>query len=129
MKVEAFELTDNMDQTNMPDWVKDCLNNPDEMKVAKMHTLVDELVKYKIFKSKSEARSMLSNRGVAVFCYEGSGPQFKIDGDNYKTINGDIITNFNDKKAVVTDPTISWQFITGDVVKIGKRRYIKMVEE
>ena len=126
MQVEAFELTDNIDPANIPDWVKDCLNQ-DEMHVAKLPTLIDELVKYKIFNSKSEARSMLSNRGVAVFSYEGFGPQFRFEGNNYKTINGDAITNFNDKKAVVTDPTVHWQFIAGDVVKIGKRRFIKMV--
>ena len=127
MKVEAFELTDDMNLENIPDWVKDCLDHPDEMHVVKIPTLVDELVKYNIFNSKAEARKMISNRGVAVFSYEGFGPQFKFENDNYKTINGDKITNFNDKKAVVTDPTILWQFIAGDVVKIGKRKFIKMV--
>lgn len=127
MQVEAFELTDNIDPANIPDWVKDCLNHQDEMQVVKLPTLIDELVKYKIFNSKSEARSMLSNRGVAVFSYEGFGSQFKFEGNNYKTVNGDTITNFNDKKAVVTDPTVHWQFIAGDVIKIGKRRFIKMV--
>lgn len=127
MQVEAFELTDNMDPANIPDWVKACLNHQDKMQVVKLHTLIDELVKYKILNSKSEARSMFSNRGVVVFSYEGFGPQFKFEGNNYKTINCDTITNFNDKKAVVTDPTVHWQFIAGDVVKIGKRRFIKMV--
>ena len=127
MKVEAFELTDDMNLENIPDWVKDCLDHPDEMHVVKIPTLVDELVKYNIFNSKAEARKMISNRGIAVFSYEGFGPQFKFENDNYKTINGDKIINFNDKKAVVTDPTILWQFIAGDVVKIGKRKFIKMV--
>lgn len=127
MQVEAFEWQDDIDPANIPDWVKECLNHQDEMQVVKLPTLIDELVKYKIFNSKSEARSMLSNRGVAVFSYEGFGPQFKFEGNNYKTVNGDTITNFNDKKAVVTDPTVHWQFIAGDVVKIGKRRFIKMV--
>ena len=127
MQVEAFELTDDIDPSSIPDWVKDCLDHPDEMQEVKFPLLVDELVKYKIFNSKSEARSMLSNRGVAIFCYEGFGPQFKFVGDNYKTVNGDSIANFNDKKAVITDPTTRWQFDKGDVVKIGKRRFIKMV--
>lgn len=127
MKVEAFELTDDMDLENIPEWVKDCLDHPDEMQVVKMPTLVDELVKYKIFNSKTDARKMINNRGVAVFSYEGFGPQFKFKDDNYKTINGDMITNFNDKKAIVTDPTVLWQFTSGDVVKIGKRKFIKMV--
>lgn len=127
MKVEAFELTDDMDPANIPDWVKDCLDHPDEMQVVKMPTLVDELVKYKIFNSKAEARKMISNRGIAIFSYEGFGPKFKFESDNYKTINGDTITNFNDKKAVVTDLTALWQFTSGDVVKIGKRKFIKMV--
>lgn len=126
MKVETFELTDDTAK-NIPDWVKDCLNHQDEMQIVKMPTLIDEFIKYKIFKSKAEARNMISNRGVAVFSYECFGPQFKLENDNYKTINGETITNFNDKKAVVTDPTVLWQFISGDVVKIGKRKFIKIV--
>lgn len=127
MKVETFEWQDDTNLSETPDWIKDSVENYDKFETVKFPLLIDELVKYKIFNSKSEARSMLSNRGVSIFCYEGKGAQFIIENDNYKTIDGDVVSNFNDKRAIITDPTIRWQFIEGNVVKIGKRRFIKMV--
>ena len=91
--------------------------------------LIDELVKNKIFSSKTEARNMIKNEGVAFFCYEGVGSKFKLEGNNYKTIDGKDIENFNDKNAILHDPSVHWQMIDGDVVRIGKRRFIKIVEK
>lgn len=124
MQVETFELQDDTKSSEAPDWIKD---DAEKFETVKLPLLIDELVKHKIFNSKTEARSMLSNRGVSVFCYEGKGAQFKIENDNYKTIDGDVVSNFNDKRATITDHTVRWQFIEGDVVKIGKRRFIKIV--
>ena len=90
--------------------------------------LIDELVTNHIFSSKTEARNMIKNKGIALFCYEGIGPQFKIEGQNYKTIDGQTIENFNDKHAILSDINVHWKLIAGDVIKIGKRRFIKIVE-
>ena len=127
MMVETFELLDDMDPSNIPSWVKDCVEGPACMVPVTLPTLVDELVKAKIFMSKSEARSMLGNRGVSVFCYEGFGPMYSIDGGNYKAVDGSPVASFNDKVATITDPTTRWLLNSGDVVKIGKRKFIKMV--
>ena len=127
MRVETFEWQDDTDLKTAPDWIQDSVENYEKFETVKLPLLIDELVKYKIFNSKSEARSMLSNRGVAIFSFEGKGPMFKFEGENYKTVDGDCISNFNDKRAVITDPTLHWLFIEGDVVKIGKRRFIKIV--
>jgi hypothetical protein len=127
MTVETFELFDDMEPSTIPGWVKDCVEDPACMGLVTLPTLVDELVKAKLFTSKSEARSMLGNRGVSVFCYEGFGPMYRIDGGNYKSVDGIPVASFNDKVAVITNPTTRWLLNSGDVVKIGKRRFIKMV--
>ena len=68
MKVETFEWQDDTKLSETPDWIQDSVENYEKFETVKFPLLIDELVKYKIFNSKSEARSMLSNRGVSVFC-------------------------------------------------------------
>jgi hypothetical protein len=69
--VECFELTD--DATDIPDWVKDCLDHQDDMTDVtpenSMPLLVDELVRAKIFSSKSEVRNLIKNHGLSMFCF------------------------------------------------------------
>lgn len=45
--VEYFELTD--DATDIPDWVKDCLDHPEQMATVIMPLMADELVKGRYF--------------------------------------------------------------------------------
>lgn len=127
MNVTSFEIKDGMDEYKIPDWVRDAAMS---RKVAVvLPFLADCLVKNKIFTSKSEARSMMKNRGLSIFCYEGHGPKFQIEGDNYKTVDNKPVTSFNDKAAVITDPQVRWCLLDGDIVKIGSRRFIKIVEK
>lgn len=127
MNVTSFEIKDGMDESQIPDWVKDAAMAKEVAVVLPF--LADNLVKNKIFTSKSEARSMMKNRGLSIFCYEGHGPKFKLEGDNYKTVDNKSVTSFNDKAAVITDPQTRFVLLDGDIVKIGARRFIKIVEE
>ena len=127
MNVTSFEIKDGMDESQIPDWVKDAAMAKEVAVVLPF--LADNLVKNKIFTSKSEARSMMKNRGLSIFCYEGHGPKFKIEGDNYKTVDNKPVTSFADKTAVITDPQTRFCLLDGDIVKIGSRRFIKIVEE
>ena len=127
MNVTAFEIKDGMDESQIPDWVREAAMAK-EVKIV-LPFLADSLVKNKIFTSKSEARSMMKNRGLSIFCYEGHGPKFKIEGDNYKTVDDKPVTSFNDKAAVITDPQVRFVLLDGDIVKIGSRRFIKIVEK
>ena len=127
MNVTAFELKDGMDESQIPDWVAEAAMSKEVTLVLPF--LADCLAQNKIFTSKSEARSMMKNRGLSIFCYEGHGPKFKIEGDNYKTVDNKPVKSFNDKTAVITDPQVRWCLIDGDIVKIGSRRFIKIVEK
>ena len=127
MNVTSFEIKDGMDESQIPEWVKDAAMAKEVAVVLPF--LADNLVKNKIFTSKSEARSMMKNRGLSIFCYEGHGPKFQIEGDNYKTVDNKPVTSFNDKIAVITDPQVRWCLLDGDIVKIGSRRFIKIVEK
>lgn len=127
MNVTSFEIKDGMDESQIPEWVKDTAMAKEVAVVLPF--LADNLVKNKIFTSKSEARSMMKNRGLSIFCYEGHGPKFKIEGDNYKTVDNKSVTSFNDKAAVITDPQVRWCLLDGDIVKIGSRRFIKIMEK
>lgn len=127
MNVTSFEIKDGMDESQIPDWVR-------EAAMARavpiiLPFLADSLVRNKIFTSKSEARSMMKNRGLSIFCYEGHGPKFKIEGDNYRTVDDKPVTSFADKAAVITDPQVRFVLLDGDIVKIGSRRFIKIVEK
>lgn len=122
MNVEAFEFENEAD---VPEAFK---TGTEIMPEQVFPQLVELFVKNKIFSSKSEARRMITGKGVSYFCYEGNGPMFKVEGDNYKTIDGKIVANFNDKSAVLTDPNVHFIMIPGDVVKIGSRRFIKITE-
>lgn len=112
MKVETFEFNENQE---LPAWTK-CLENAEPVKLP---LLIDELVKHKIFKSKSEARNMIKSSGVSIFS----------TFDGLRNINDELMESFNDKRAIVTDADARWTFIDGDVIKIGKRRFIKIVEK
>jgi tyrosyl-tRNA synthetase len=116
--VECFELTD--DATAIPDWVKDCLDHQDDMTDVtpenSMPLLVDELVRAKIFSSKSEARNLIKNHGLSMFCFEA-------EGEPYRAIDGTVLDSFSDKKAVIDNPNIHWTLEDGDVIKTGKRKY------
>lgn len=127
MNVTSFEIKDGMDESQIPDWVREAAMAKEVLVVLPF--LADSLVRNKIFTSKSEARSMMKNRGLSIFCYEGHGPKFKIEGDNYKTVDDKPVTSFNDKAAVITDPQVRFVLLDGDIVKIGSRRFIKIVEE
>lgn len=127
MNVTAFEIKDGMDESQIPDWVQEAAMSKEVAIVLPF--LADNLVLNKIFKSKSEARSMMKNRGLSIFCYEGHGPKFKLEGDNYKTVDDKPVTSFADKAAVITDPQVKFCLLDGDIVKIGSRRFIKIVEE
>ena len=127
MNVTSFEIKDGMDESQIPEWVKDAAMAKEVAVVLPF--LADCLVKNKIFTSKSEARSMMKNRGLSIFCYEGHGPKFKIEGDNYKTVDNKPVASFNDKAAVITDPQARFCLLDGDIVKIGSRRFIKIVEQ
>ena len=127
MNVTAFEIKDGMDESQIPDWVREAAMAK-EVKIV-LPFLADSLVKNKIFTSKSEARSMMKNRGLSIFCYEGHGPKFKIEGDNYRTVDDKPVTSFADKAAVITDPQVRFVLLDGDIVKIGSRRFIKIVEK
>ena len=111
--VTFFELTD--DATDIPDWVKDCLDHPEQMATVTMPLLADELVKDGIFKSKTEFRNAVKNHGVSVFCHEG-------DGKPYTSVNGTELHGFIDKAAVIDDANIRWSLEDGDIVKTGKRK-------
>lgn len=127
MNVTSFEIKDGMDESQIPDWVREAAMAKEVQVVLPF--LADSLVRNKIFTSKSEARSMMKNRGLSIFCYEGHGPKFKIEGDNYKTVDDKPVTSFNDKAAVITDPQVRFVLLDGDIVKIGSRRFIKIVEQ
>lgn len=127
MNVTSFEIKDGMDESQIPDWVREAAMAKEVSVVLPF--LADSLVRNKIFTSKSEARSMMKNRGLSIFCYEGHGPKFKIEGDNYKTVDDKPVTSFNDKAAVITDPQVRFVLLDGDIVKIGSRRFIKIVEQ
>lgn len=111
--VTVFELTD--DATDIPSWVKDCLDHPEQMVTVTMPLLVDELVKAGIFKSKTEFRNAVKNHGVSVFCHEG-------EGKPYKSIGGVELAGFTDKAAVIEDIGVRWYLDDGDIVKTGKRK-------
>ena len=111
--VEYFELTD--DATDIPDWVRDCLDHPEQMATVTMPLLADEVVKAGIFKSKTEFRNAVKNHGVSVFCYEG-------EGKPYKSIDGVELAGFTDKAAVIEDIGVRWSLEDGDIVKTGKRK-------
>lgn len=127
MNVTSFEIKDGIDESQIPEWVKDAAMAKEVAVVLPF--LADNLVKNKIFTSKSEARSMMKNRGLSIFSYEGHGPKFQIEGDNYKTVDNKPVTSFNDKAAVITDPQVRWCLLDGDIVKIGSRRFIKIMEK
>ena len=127
MNTTAFEIKDGMDESQIPDWVREAAMSK-EVKIV-LPFLADSLVKNKIFTSKSEARSMMKNRGLSIFAYEGHGPKFQIEGDNYKTVDNKSVASFNDKAAVITDPQVKFCLLDGDIVKIGSRRFIKIVEK
>lgn len=127
MNVTAFEIKDGMDESQIPDWVREAAMGKEFPIVLPF--LADCLVRNKIFTSKSEARSMMKNRGLSIFCYEGHGPKFKIEGDNYRTVDDKPVTSFNDKAAVITDPQVRFVLLDGDIVKIGSRRFIKIEEK
>lgn len=127
MNVTSFEIKDGMDESQIPDWVREAAMAKEVPVVLPF--LADSLVRNKIFTSKSEARSMMKNRGLSIFCYEGHGPKYKIEGDNYKTVDDKPVTSFNDKAAVITDPQVRFCLLDGDIVKIGSRRFIKIVEQ
>lgn len=126
MTVETFELEDENDWSNAPDWVKDCIENG---KVYEAPLLVDSLVKYGIFKSKTEARNMMKNKGLSVFCYEGPDEDALKYKGPYKTIDGKDVESLYDLNSLVTDPNTRWMFIPGDLVRIGKRKFFKMKQE
>lgn len=111
--VEYFELTD--DATDIPDWVKRCIDHPEQMATVIMPLMADELVKAGIFKSKTEFRNAVKNHGVSVFCYEG-------EGKPYTSVNGTELDGFVDKAAVIDDANIRWSLEDGDIVKTGKRK-------
>lgn len=127
MNVTSFEIKDGMDESQIPDWVRDAAMAKEVQVILPF--LADSLVRNKIFTSKSEARSMMKNRGLSIFCYEGHGPKFKIEGDNYRTVDDKPVTSFADKAAVITDPQVRFVLLDGDIVKIGSRRFIKIAEK
>ena len=127
MNVTAFEIKDEMDESQIPDWVREAAMGKEVPIILPF--LADCLVRNKIFTSKSEARSMMKNRGLSIVCYEGHGPKFKIEGDNYRTVDDKPVTSFADKAAVITDPQVRFVLLDGDIVKIGSRRFIKIVEK
>lgn len=122
MTIEQFELTDDNIEA-APDWVKESMN-ANGGTVLQMPLLLDELVKYRVYSSKGEARNAIKNGGLSVFAYE-SGEQFSTSKGVYKTIDGETIDSFNSKQAVIKDPNVRWSFIEGDVVKKGKRAFVK----
>lgn len=124
MTIEQFELTDDNIET-APNWVKESMNS--DVNALQMPLLLDELIKYRIYSSKGEARNAIKNGGLSVFAYE-SGEQFSTSKGVYKTIDGETIDSFNSKQAVIKDPNVRWSFIEGDVVKKGKRAFVKFIK-
>ena len=123
MTIETFELEDENDWSNAPDWVKDCIELGT---VCEAPFLVDSLVKYGIFKSKTEARHMMKNKGLSVFCYEGPDEDALEYKGPYKTIDGKDVECLYDSDSLVTDPNTRWTFISGDLVRVGKRKFFKI---
>lgn len=60
---------------------------------------------------------------------KGNGVSIFSTFDGLRNINDELMESFNDKRAIVTDADARWTFIDGDVIKIGKRRFIKIVEK
>ena len=127
MKVEFFELQGDDDYTNAPDWVIEAVNSG-ELQTVQLPLLVDQLVKYEIFKSKTEARNMIKNKGLSLFCYDGpdNPPDNNYMKGPYKTLDGKDVNSFYDQESIVTDVNACWSFIPGDLIRIGKRKFIKM---
>ena len=74
--------------------------------------LIDELVKNKIFSSKTEARNMIKNEGVAFFCYEGVGPKFKLEGNKTKDMLKALTSlEINEKKVLLVMDELTEQVI------------------
>ena len=125
MKVETFEITDNTKE--IPDWVQRCLDAPDTMATVTpanvgWRTLADELVSAGIYKSKTEVRNAVKNRGLAVCCFEGNDKP-------YASISGVVLKGIMDKAAVVDDANVPWILIDGDVIKTGKRKFCVIREK
>lgn len=125
LKVETFELTDNTKE--VPNWVQSCLDAPDTMvtvtpNTAGWRTLADELVSAGIYKSKTEVRNAVKNRGLAVCCFEG-------EGKPYSSIGGTILSGLMDKAATVEDATVPWILVDGDVIRHGKRKFYVIREK
>jgi hypothetical protein len=123
MTIETFELEDENDLSNAPDWVKDCIELGT---VQEAPFLVDSLVKYGIFKSKTDARNMMKSKGLSVFCYEGPDEDALEYKGPYKTIDGKDVECLSDSDSLVTDPNTRWTFIPGDLVRVGKRKFFKI---
>lgn len=123
MTIETFELEDENDLSNAPDWVKDCIELGT---VQEAPFLVDSLVKYGIFKSKTVARNMMKSKGLAVFSYEGPDEDSLKYKGPYKTIDGKDVECLSDSDSLVTDPNTRWMFIPGDLVRVGKRNFFKI---
>ena len=110
LKVETFELTDNTKE--VPNWVQLCIDAPDTMVTVTpitvgWRTLADELVSVGIYKSKTEVRNAVKNRGLAVCCFSG----------------------IMDKAAIVDDANVPWILVDGDVIKTGKRKFYVIREK
>lgn len=108
MTIETFELEDENDLSNAPDWVKNCVEHGT---VIEAPLLVDSLVKYGIFKSKTEARNMMKNKGLSVFSYEGSDEDAN-GKSKYKrhfrgTSEEDVMKQFNDFLKQMDDKEIT----------------------
>lgn len=125
LKVETFELTDNTKE--VPNWVQLCIDAPDTMVTVTpitvgWRTLADELVSVGIYKSKTEVRNAVKNRGLAVCCFEGAG-------NPYASIGGIILSGIMDKVAIVDDANVPWILVDGDVIKTGKRKFYVIREK
>ena len=71
---------------------------------------------------------MIKNKGLSLFCYDGpdNPPDNNYMKGPYKTLDGKDVNSFYDQESIVTDVNACWSFIPGDLIRIGKRKFIKM---